>query len=326
MATRNKIESDEAPAEAGLPLHLKYRPLTFDQVRGHDATVKSLRTALKAKTRPHCYLFTGPAGTGKTTLARIVARACGAGPHGVLEIDGASNSGIDAMRQVTDGLAYQGFGDSPTKVVLINECQGLSKAAWDSLLTTTEEPPQHVYFMFTSTHPAKIPAAMVQRCQTYHLKALRFDDVMDELERVCDAEGFDTPGRVLKQVAHGAVGSMRAALTLLAKVHAIDDEDEVADLLQQPLEDKEVIELCRLMMSRSLSWAKLTETLKAMGDVQPESVRIVAANYLAACAMGARKESEAEDILFMLREFSEPFDPTTKLAPLLVAFGRIIFD
>jgi hypothetical protein len=101
----------------------------------------------------------------------------------------------------------------------------------------------------------------------------------------------------------------------------------VADLLERPLEDAEVIELCRLMVKRDLRWGQLTDTLKKMGDsVQPESIRIIICAYLTKCLLNARSERDAQELLYVLRQFNEPLDPTTKLAPLLVAFGRIVFD
>lgn len=321
--TRTKLDAEELE----LPLHLKYRPKHLADIAGQDAVIKSLAKTLMMKARPHCYLFTGPAGTGKTTLARIVADSCGVGSGGIIEVDAASNSGIDDMRGLTEGLAYQGFGESPNKAIILNECQGLSKQAWDSLLTTTEEPPSHAYFFFTSTNPAKIPAAMLTRCQTYHLKALRRDDVLDVLEDVCKAEDYDTGGKVLGMVADACAGSMRAALTMLAKVHSIERLDDVADLLAQPLEDAEVIELCRMLVQHKLNFPALSKTLAQMGDsVQPESMRIIICAYLSKCILGARNDRDAQDLLFMLKQFGQPFDPTTKLAPLLLAFGRILFD
>jgi DNA polymerase III subunit gamma/tau len=322
MTTRKTIEADKPE----LPLHLKYRPQTLVDVLGQDAVVKSLKATLAMRARPHCYLFTGPAGTGKTTLARITAQSCDVPLTSIVEVDGASKNGVDDMRGLTESLAYQGFGDLPNKAILINECQRLSAQAWDSLLTTTEEPPPHVFFLFTSTHPAKIPAAMQTRCQVYNLKPLRRDDVLDVLERVCEVERFDTRGKVLDMIADACGGSMRGALTMLAKVHNLEDLDEVSDLLQQPLEDAEVIELCRLLVKRDLSWKRLTDTLTRMGDsTPPETIRIVVSAYLSKCLMGARDDRDAEDLLDMLREFAQPFDPTTKLAPVLLAFGRLIY-
>lgn len=324
MATRNKIE--DAPVTT-LPLHLKYRPKELRDVLGQDAVIKSLKQALAMQARPHCYLFTGPAGTGKTTLARIVAESCGVPSNGIIEVDAASKNGVDDMRELTAGLAYQGFGELPGKAIILNECQRLSAQAWDSLLTTTEEPPSHVYFFFTSTHPAKIPAAMVTRSQVYNLKPLRRDDVLDILERVCDLEKLGSGNKVLGMIAEACGGSMRAALTMLATVQGVDNLEDVADLLAQPLEDAEVIELCRLLVQRKLSWRSLTDTLTRMGDATPpETIRIVTCAYLSKCLMGARDERDAQDLLHMLRQFGTPFDPTTKLAPVLLAFGRIIFD
>jgi DNA polymerase-3 subunit gamma/tau len=307
------------------PLHVKYRPKTLADVRGQDATVKSLKKVLSAATRPHAYLFTGPSGCGKTTLARIVASHAGVLPSNVAEADAATNNGIDSMREITGGLRYQGFGEQPNKFVIIDECHALSKAAWQALLKTLEEPPAHVYFALCTTEPGKVPDTIRTRCAAYDLKPVRADDIVELLEEVCTAEKFDTPDKHLSHIARACGGSPRQALMMLAMGHSCETTEELLVLLEQPLENKELIDLCRALVGGQLTWPKLTATLKAMEEVNPESVRIVTVNYLGSCLMGAKTDEQAERLLHMLHPFLKPFNASDKVAPLLAAFGDVLY-
>ncbi len=318
--------STDESQDSSLPLHLKYRPTTLKEVIGQNGVVRSLEHMWNSPSAlPHTFMFTGPAGTGKTTLARILAAKFNCSMDNMIEVDAASNSGIDDMRQITSALRYNGFGEHPNKAVIIDECQGLSKQAWDSLLKSTEEPPPHVYFFFCSTNPGKIPPAMVTRCVSFSLNPVKFDDLMDLLEDVCKKEKFDTPEAILSQVARACEGSPRHALTMLAKVHACDDPEEASVLLQTPSDNPEVIDLCRQLVRGDLAWSKLTSTLKGLGEMPAESIRIVIVNYLGSCLMGAKNDKEIVRLLDMLDCFSKPFNTSDKMAPLLLAFGQYIY-
>lgn len=324
MSTRVSLKAEARP-EPMEPLHIKYRPKSLKEVVGQDATVRSLQSMLLKEGHNHVYLFTGPAGTGKTTLARILATEFDCGLESMIEVDAASNSGIDDMRQITSALRYQGFGKHSNKAIILNECQGLSKQAWDSLLDSTEQPPPHVYFFFTSTNPEKIPKAMLTRCASYHLNALKYDDIMDVLEEVVKLENMDPLAGTLGQVADACEGSLRHALTMLAKVWDCDTANDVAELLRTPLDNTEVIELCRMLIKGDLGWKRLQETLKGLEEMSAESIRIIITNYLVKCAWGARGEKEAMHIVDMLEVFGKPCNPTDKMAPILIAFGRYIW-
>ena len=315
----------EEPVAKSEPLHIKYRPRDFKEVLGQDAAIKSLQTALKDKAMPHSFAFTGDSGTGKTTLARIMASKLGVDAGNVIEVDAASNNGIDAMREVMAPLRYHGFGDSPNKAIIIDEAHALSKQAWTSLLKTVEEPPAHVFFFFCTTDAGKIPDNIATRCLRYSLKLLKHDDIMDLLDFVVEEEDLKTKGSILSLIAQSCGGSPRQALVMLAMVHDCEDDDEAATLLESPLDNKEVIDLCRELVRGELTWTRLVTTLKSLSELPAESIRIVIVNYLNACVMGAKSDKDVMRLLDILEVFSKPCLTSDKLAPLLIAFGRYIY-
>ncbi len=307
------------------PLHLKYRPASFKEMVGQQDVVESLKSVLAKDQRPHSFLFTGPSGCGKTTLARILASKFECEPSNIIETDAATNTGIDAMRGITETLRYAGFGETPNKMIVLDECHALSKAAWQSLLKSIEEPPPHVFFALCTTDAGKVPETIRTRCLTYNLKPVRFDDLMDLLEFVAEEEDIKPLPGALELVARASDGSPRKALVMLSMVQECQSLDEVAALLEAPLENKEVIDLCRMLLDRSINWKKVQETLAGMAEQSPESIRIVVVNYLNGCLMRAKSDKEVPRLLDMLNAFSTPCNPTDKLGPILLAIGNFMY-
>ncbi len=221
-------------------LALKWRPQTFDEVAGQEAIGQTLKNAIDSGRTAHAYLFTGPRGVGKTSTARILAKAlnCEKGPTSnpdntcdacreittgrsldVLEIDGASNRGIDDIRELRESVRYAPAGGR-TKVYIIDEVHMLTTDAFNALLKTLEEPPSHVVFVLATTEPLKVPATIVSRCQRFDFARLRMRDTLGRLHTICSAEGIEISEDALSLIARRAEGSMRDALTLLDQVIA----------------------------------------------------------------------------------------------------------
>ena len=216
-------------------LYRKWRPATFDEVKGQDHIVTTLKNQIKNDRIGHAYLFCGTRGTGKTSVAKIFAKAvncanpvdgnpCGecevcravaAGASmNVIEIDAASNNGVDNIREIKEEVAYP-----PTqgrfKVYIIDEVHMLSIGAFNALLKTLEEPPAYVIFILATTEAHKIPITILSRCQRYDFKRISIDTISLRLSELMNAEGITADERALRYVAKAADGSMRDALSLL---------------------------------------------------------------------------------------------------------------
>jgi DNA polymerase-3 subunit gamma/tau len=305
-------------------LHTKYRPKTFEEVLGHPKVVKSLKQVLKDK-RAHTFMFVGSSGIGKTTLARIVANELAGGEVGLgnlIEVDAATNSGADAMREVITRSQYRAIGNSPIKAIIIDEAHRLSAAAWTVLLKSTEEPPKHVYWMLCTTEAAKIPKTMETRCLTYSLKPVSEEILLKLLDKVREAEGIDTSGPVLEAIAEGSGGSPRQALVFLeACVYAESAADARAIMKSAGQASGDVVKLCRFLMQPQGGWPQCMRLLKSMEGTDPESIRIVIVNYLAAVLKGANSDRKARAILMLMDPFLTPYNQSDKQGPLLNSLG-----
>ena len=208
-------------------LYQKYRPASFKEVLGQEPIVKSLQGALKEKHAGHAYLFVGSRGTGKTSVARILAKELGASDADIREIDAASYTGVDNIRALREEAAVMPF-ESAKKVYIVDEVHMLSKAAFNAFLKLLEEPPAHVAFILATTELEKVPETIQSRCQVFTFRKPTHRVLTEMIARVAKAEGFSVENAAAELLSLLADGSFRDALSILQKVLASSSDKKVS--------------------------------------------------------------------------------------------------
>ncbi len=330
----------------------KYRPRTFDEVVGQEVVARTLRNAIEMGRVPHAMLFSGPRGVGKTTMARILARAlnCERGPTpepcdtceicediwsgrdmDVIEIDGASNNSVDDVRQLRERA-----GISPSrsrfKVYIIDEVHMLSRAAFNALLKTLEEPPAHVKFIFATTEVDRVPDTVRSRCQRFDFAPIRPERIVARLEEICRLEDVEYEEDALKRIALHAGGSMRDASSILdqavsfggGKVSAAD-----VDGLLGTVSDERLLSLIRDAVEGDVAGALrgLEEIVEGGADVHAVASQMVGLlrDVLLVSAAGKKPEEvdpmRGREALAAVGEMAGRFD-----VPVLLYSLRLLME
>jgi DNA polymerase-3 subunit gamma/tau len=271
-------------------LYRKYRPQDFEEVVGQEAIVRTLKNAISSEQVRQAYLFAGPRGTGKTSLARILAKGlnCVQGPTptpdkvcnpcvtiangtslDVIEMDAASQRGIDDIREIRERVVLQP-AEGRYKVYILDEAHQLTDAAWNALLKLIEEPPPHLVFVFCTTDLSKVLPTVRSRCQTFVFARPRLPELVRLLRRVADGEGIQAPDQALALVARGARGSFRDAVSTFDQLaSATENEVTVQAVLQLlgAVEEEALFRLCDLIVDRDTAGAlTFVEELSEQGQ------------------------------------------------------------
>lgn len=305
-------------------LHIDFRPKKWKDVKGQGAIVKSLKGLLKGGEPPHAFLFLGPSGCGKTTIARILAKKLKCVEP--TEVDAATFTGIDDWRAIKANLSYKPL-QGETTVIIVDECQSLSPKAWQSLLKDLEDCPAHVYWCLCTTEANKVIKTVRTRCTEYTVQLLKDDDIGDLIDEVCAAESIELPDKAVNDLIEYAAGSARQALTGLNAIRSATTREEVEQLLKAGVgEDKEIIEICRGLVKRDLSWAKAMQIIGGLKNKDPESHRYVVQGYFLKVCLGSKRAGDAQRALQILEAFNEPYHTRVNLAPFLLSLGELILE
>lgn len=302
-------------------LYRKYRPLKLADVIGQEQVTKPLANAISDGKVSHAYLFTGPRGTGKTSVARIFAHAVNDFEYqleddyvDIIEIDGASNRGIDDIREIREKAAIK-----PTlgkyKIYIIDEVHMLTKEAFNALLKTLEEPPEHVIFIMATTDLHKVPATILSRTQVFNFKLADMKVILDHLKKISKQEKIEIEDGALKIIIKRGGGSFRDSLSLLDQISTISSKKITHEMVEKTLglpEDTKIAGVLEAYKNRDT--AKITADLKDLINMGVKS-EIIAEELIDRVV--EKPEAEFLPLLDTLPDVKEPFAEARLIAALL---------
>lgn len=267
--------------DKSLPLHLKYRPQTFDELIGNDSVKQSLKTIFMRKEAiPHVFLLQGPSGCGKTTTGRIIAKMLECPDSGITEINVASARGIDTIRDIIETSQYAPL-IGKTKVYILDEVARGTLDFQSSALKLLEDCPSYCYLILCTTDPEKLLKTIKTRCSTFNFSSLTRGEVLKLLNWVCKEEKVELSKEVLNKIAECCDGSPRQALVLLDQViDIIDDEVSLQTIIDNTIDEKNIVDLCKAILN-SKSWSEMATIIRGIKE-EPEKVRHSVGGYMAA--------------------------------------------
>ncbi len=326
-----------AKGERHTTLYRAYRPADFDEVRGQDHVVGVLEKAIKNKKVAHAYLFCGGRGTGKTSVARILAKRLGVTDKDLYEIDAASQNGVDDIRALREAVNSMPF-ESPYRFYIIDEAHMLSKAAWNAFLKTLEEPPAHVIFVMATTERDKVPDTIQSRSEVYTFKQPTREVLAQIVQDVAKKEGFALERPAAELVALLAEGSFRDALSILQKVLAVSSDKKIDIEEVEAVSGAPRSELVRGILG-SMAQGDVEAALAALGQVVRDNMDartlarllihrlriILLMRYAPTLAGELSKELSEDDAAFAEGAAKLPAVNSDMLRALLEAHARMAY-
>ena len=279
-----------------MSLDIKYRPKTFDEILGQEKEIESFKKNLDNSEGSHSYIFVGPSGTGKTTMARVASYHLGAEGFGLIELNSADERGIDSAREIIEKTKYIP-ATGKVKCFVMNEVHGWTTDAKRALLPILENPPEHIYFFLTTTNTQKFfqgdeGKALKTRLTLIKIKEVEQNLIYKHVFRIVKKEKIQIEKEVIKKIAEKASGVPRTALKLLEKIRDIDPEKQLSMVEIDDSEDKQVIDLCRVLI-KARSWSEIAGVLKEMELNDSEKIRYVVAAYMSSILLNGKNEKAA---------------------------------
>ena len=302
-----------------LPLHLAYRPATFDGILGNTSLIESLKVVLSKKNKPTTYLLQGSSGTGKTTIARIIAKEVGARDQDIKELNIADTRGIDAARTIIENARFMPLGGK-AKVYILDEVANATTNFFEALLKILEEPPRNTYFILCTTDPQKLPVTIRNRCTICQVSSLRRNELIKLIKDVLIEEGRRKfPKEGIEKIAIVVDGCPRQALVILDSVIDIEDDSKLLSAINDfSFEQAEIIELFNALLKKT-KWSEMAKILKNI-DEDPERLRYAILTRMTNILLSGKQSDRA---FLIIDEFKDSFIYTKKAGLVSACYSVI---